>query len=32
MAKPPSWVVTVESDLDSLIHTETDGEEDVIAD
>ena len=32
MSKPPSWVVALESNLDSLIHTETDSEEDVIAD
>jgi hypothetical protein len=31
MAKPPSRVVTIESNLDSLIDTETDGKEDVIA-
>jgi hypothetical protein len=32
MTKPPSWVVALESNLDPLIHTETDGEVDVKAD
>ena len=31
MTKPPACIVTAESDLDSLIHTEMDSKEDIIA-
>ena len=32
MTKPPSWVIALESDLDSLFHTEKDGKVDIVAD
>ena len=31
MTKPPTCIIAAESDLDSLIHMETDSEEDIIA-
>ena len=31
MMKPPTCIITAESDLDSLIHMEMDGKEDIIA-